>query len=72
MTLVKSVRAQGAAQSLVISLFVEYLQLIGCQNSVIMDRAEVIMDRAAVPPGQPGRNGHAQARREARAQAGSA
>jgi hypothetical protein len=33
-----------------ISLFVEYRQLIGCQNSVIMGRA-------AAPPGQPGQTG---------------
>jgi len=51
-------RAQGAARSLVISFFAEDLQLIGCQNSVIVARA-------TVPPGQSGRNGHARAWREA-------
>jgi hypothetical protein len=41
----------------VISLFVEYLQLISCGISMIMGQA-------AVPPGQSGRNGRARARRE--------
>jgi hypothetical protein len=36
------------------SLFVEFWQLIGCQNSVIMGRA-------AAPPGQSGQNGQAPA-----------
>ena len=36
-------------------LFVEIPQLISC-------RITTIMDPAAVPPGQPGQNGHARAR----------
>jgi hypothetical protein len=35
--------------------FVEYQQLMSCQNSVIMDRA-------AAPPGQPGQNGQTRPR----------
>jgi hypothetical protein len=45
-------RARGTAGSRVFSFFVEDLQLMSCQNSVIMVRP-------AAPPGQSGRNGHA-------------
>jgi hypothetical protein len=49
----------GAASSLMISLFVEYQQLIGCQNSVIMGRPRRRRDNpdgtSARGPGQEGR-----------------
>ena len=50
--LARGLHGRGAACSSTISLFMEIPQLIRCGISMIMERA-------AAPPGQPGRNGHA-------------